>query len=174
MIIAGGVLVGFLVTVAPLRRLKVWEPRLVPVLLLVCKPGVASPVDSSFGFGNAVSSATVVQAGATILTTITMASTSTASATQPSTTVVKPNSPGVQSSSTTTNTSGSSGFIEFFSNVTVRVSSLQTSLSNAMAIAYTYGGYVAYSSYNNFSSIAVLRIPAANYQDCSKPSRVLG
>ena len=58
--------------------------------------------------------------------------------------------------------------------MTVRVSSLQTSLSNAMAIAYTYGGYVAYSSYNNFSSIAVLRIPAANYQSALSQVESLG
>ena len=56
-----------------------------------------------------------------------------------------------------------SGFIEFFSNVTIQVSSAQTALSKATALAYSYGGYLAYSSYSNVSSIAVLRIPAANY-----------
>jgi hypothetical protein len=127
---------------------------------------VSTPFDYSFGVGHGSSGTTVAQGGTTVLTTVTMAATSSASsATQPGTTVVKPNSPGAQGSpsTTTTNVSGSSGFIEFFSNVTVQVSSPQTSLSSAMAIAYTYGGYVAYSSYNNFSSIAVLRIPAANY-----------
>lgn len=80
------------------------------------------------------------------------------------TTVSLPNTSPEQSATTPTNTSASSDFIEFFSNVTLLVSSPQTSLNKAMAIAYAYGGYVAFSSYNNYSSIAVLRVPASDYQ----------
>lgn len=65
------------------------------------------------------------------------------------------NSPPVQNSS--------SGMIEFFSNVTLSVNSSQSALSRATEIAYSYGGYLAYSSYSNISSTAILRIPAANY-----------
>lgn len=127
--------------------------------------GNSNPFDFSLGLGQAKSSTTIVQAGTTITSIATMTAVSS-SATEPQTTVIKPNSAGAQSSTSTatTATAPSNGFIEFFSNVTVSVSSLQSSLSNAMAIAYTYGGYVAYSSYNNFSSVAVLRIPSANYE----------
>jgi hypothetical protein len=60
------------------------------------------------------------------------------------------------------NQSGS-GSIEFFSNVTLNVSSPSNALNKANAIAYAFGGYVAFSSYNNQSATAVLRIPAPNY-----------
>jgi hypothetical protein len=161
-IIVGGVVVGFFNTD---RSAQVnGNPGASASSNAPSSAGMSSPLDSSFGLGQAKSSLTVVQAGTTIMSTMTM--TATSSAYMPATTVIKPNSLGAQTSSSTVTTSApsSSGFIEFFSNVTLRVSSLQSSLSSVMAIAYTYGGYVAYSSYNNFSSIAVLRIPAANYQ----------
>ena len=162
-IIAGGVVVGLFDNNHSAQMNNSLAPTAGASFGAALPSAVSTPFDYSFGVGHASSATTIVNGGATVLTTVTMAATS--SATQPDTTVVKPNSPGVQSSSSTatTNVSGSSGFIEFFSNVTVRVDSPQISLSNAMAIAYTYGGYVAYSSYNNFSSIAILRIPAANY-----------
>ncbi len=66
------------------------------------------------------------------------------------------NSPQIQKSN-------QSGFIEFFSNMTIQVISTQSALSRATAVAYSLGGYLAFSSYSNISSIAVLRVPAANY-----------
>jgi hypothetical protein len=121
----------------------------------------ASNVFGSFGGTSQVpSSTTPLQVG----TTVTMMTTTVAGM-QTNTLVVKPNSQSSQGSTTPqSNSSVSNGNIEFFSNVTLQVSSLQNSLNNAMAAAYTYGGYVAFSSYNNYTSTAVLRIPAANYQ----------
>jgi hypothetical protein len=63
-----------------------------------------------------------------------------------------------------TNGSSNGGSVEFFSNLTLSVSSASGALNKADAIAYAYGGYIAFSSYQNESSLAVLRIPASNYQ----------
>ena len=57
-----------------------------------------------------------------------------------------------------------SGSIEFFSNLTVKVSSPQAALTKAVGIAYSIGGYVAFSSSSNNTATAVLRVPAAEYQ----------
>ena len=176
-IIVGGVVVGFVGNSRASQLYNRPGTYAGPSFGQALPAGVSTPFDSSFGVGHAASATTVVQVGTTVVqNTVVTETTAVSSATQPGTTVVKPNSQGAQGSSsfTTANASGSSGFIEFFSNVTVRVSSLQASLSNAMAIAYTYGGYVAYSSYNNFSSIAVLRIPAANYQTALSKVESLG
>ncbi len=70
--------------------------------------------------------------------------------------------------------SNQSGFIEFFSNVTLQVTSTQSALSKATAVAYTYGGYLAFSSYSNTNSIAVLRIPASNYASALSQIEGLG
>lgn len=78
------------------------------------------------------------------------------------------NSPQVQSSANNT------GFIEFFSNVTVQVQSTQAALAKATAVAFSFGGYVAFSSYSNSSSIAVLRIPAENYASALSQIEELG
>ncbi|HYB04813.1 MAG TPA: DUF4349 domain-containing protein [Nitrososphaerales archaeon] len=66
------------------------------------------------------------------------------------------NSPQLQGSNNTS-------YIEYFSNVTLTVSSTLTGLNKATAVAYTYGGYLAFSSYSNVSAVAVLRIPAQDY-----------
>jgi len=58
--------------------------------------------------------------------------------------------------------------------MTLQVVSSQTALSKATAIAYTYGGYPAFSSYSNVSSIAVLRIPASNYDQALAQIEGLG
>jgi len=115
-----------------------------------------------------ISQSTVVQQGG--VTTVVAEATTTASSSSealPSTTPISSGSSGSSQSSQANALQAQnlnrSGFIEFFSNVTVQVSSAETALSKATALAYTYGGYLAFSSYNNLSSIAVLRIPAANY-----------
>src|SRR5205807_9215340 len=46
-------------------------------------------------------------------------------------------------------------FIEFFSNVTLRVSSPAVALDGASAIAYALGGYVAYSTLMNTTAFVV-------------------
>jgi hypothetical protein len=175
-IIIGGVVVGFFGNSHSARANESLGTSAGSSFGPALQAGVSTPFDYSLGVSHASSATLVAQAGTTIVTSIAMQTATMSSTTQPDTTVIKPNSVAVQGSSSAaaTNSSGSSGFIEFFSNVTVRVSSLQTSLSRAMAIAYTYGGYVAYSSYNNFSSIAVLRIPAANYQSALSQVESLG
>lgn len=133
---------------------------------------VPSSPDYSQGVGNALSSTTIASGMTTVVTTETMTASSGAAG---STTVIHPNPPPEQSGSApSTNSSASSGFIEFFSNVTLQVSSPQASLNEAMAIAYTYGGYVAFSSFNNYSSVAVLRVPASNYQSALTQVEELG
>jgi hypothetical protein len=65
-------------------------------------------------------------------------------------------------------------FIEFFSNVTLRVSSPASALDGASAIAYSLGGYVAYSTLMNTTASAVLRIPFQNYQGALSQVESLG
>jgi hypothetical protein len=138
--------------------------------------GAPNSNDNSYGLGPAVSAVTTVNQGITVASGTAVTATQTQQ--QPSTVVIKPNSQGsLQSSGTsfsTNSTSSTSGFIEFFSNVTLSVSSSEASLNTAISIAYTYGGYVAFSSYSNTSSIAVLRIPAANYQSALSRVEALG
>lgn len=133
----------------------------------------SNPYDYSQGLGNAVSSTTVVSSMTTMIATETMTAGTTSAA--DGTTVVHPNiNPEQGGSTATTNNSASSGFIEFFSNVTLQVSSTQASLNKVLAVAYTYGGYVAFSSFNNYSSVAVIRVPASNYQSALTQIEELG
>ncbi len=55
--------------------------------------------------------------------------------------------------------------VEFFSNVSLRVSSPSSALDRASAAAYSLGGYVAYSTIMNSSAFVVLRVPAQNYRE---------
>jgi len=100
------------------------------------------------------------------ITLSTVVSESSSSQSVPSTISLNPgssSSSSAQNSPQAENSTARNGFIEFFSNVTLEVTSSQSALSKAEAIAYTYGGYPAFSSYSNISSVAVLRIPASNY-----------
>jgi hypothetical protein len=54
------------------------------------------------------------------------------------------------------------------------VSSVQNAESRAEALVYSDGGYVAYSSITNGSSLAVLRVPASSYQDDLSKIEALG
>ena len=67
MIIAGGVLVGFFGNSRSAPSIESLGTSAGSSFAPSLQTGVASPVDSSFGFGNAVSSATVVQGGATVI-----------------------------------------------------------------------------------------------------------
>ena len=115
--------------------------------------------------GNAPFTTVVQEAGTTVSEVTEVASSSSQSL--PSTTPISSSSSSSgqqsQQNAPPAQNLNRSGFIEFFSNVTVQVSSAQTALNKATALAYTYGGYLAFSSYTNVSSIAVLRIPASNY-----------
>lgn len=156
-ILVGGVAVGFLST----NRTQNLNPTFSAAPGIVhFAPSLSSnpgSIDNTYGLGQAVSSTSVITAATTV-----MATTTITSATQDGTNIVNPNP--AKAGITPFQTNSSSSFIEFFSNVTIQVSSVQLSLNKAMAIAYTYGGYVAFSSYNNYSSVAILRVPASAYQ----------
>jgi len=131
--------------------------------------GSAAPQNQPIGNSN-VPSSTVTIMGTTV-SSITYASTSSSSA-EPSTQPIGTNSNanGASSGSTSVQentpqlqSSNNTGYIEYFSNVTLLVPSTLAALNKATAVAYTFGGYLAFSSYSNVSAIAVLRIPAQDY-----------
>ncbi len=135
----------------------------------------------SQGIGNSSNVLVSISGGVTTVAAttsmVTFASSSTES--QPSTVPVNSGSQhstaaGSQNAPAPTQGTNRSGFVEFFSNVTVEVNSAQTALNKATAIAYTFGGYPAFSSYSNESSIAVLRIPAQNYGNALNEIEGLG
>ena len=175
-IVVGGVAVGFFTSSRTLNSNPTYETSQGAAGLNSSFGAVpltsSNPYDYSQGLGNAVSSTTMVSAVTTVMATQTMTAGSTGS---DGTTVIHPSTNPEQGASTAaSNTSAPSGFIEFFSNVTLQVSSTQTSLNKVMAIAYTNGGYVAFSSFNNYSSVAVLRVPASNYQSALTQIEELG
>ena len=105
----------------------------------------------------------------------TLAQTATASTTvQSLTTVVQSNPPPTPPSNLQPNQQNNSGFVEFFSNVTIQVSSPDSALNQASAVAYSFGGYLAFSFLNNYSAIAVLRIPASNYANALREVESIG
>ena len=99
----------------------------------------------------------------------------------PATIVLSPNS-GLVRATTSSNvkatapsqSSSQSGSIEFFSNLTLQVSSPQSALTKAAGIAYSIGGYVAFSSSTNNSATAVLRVPASEYQNALTQVEAIG
>jgi hypothetical protein len=100
----------------------------------------------------------------------------------PTTTVVAPNPGQAVHYTASTNgkptapsqSSSQSGSIEFFSNFTLRVTSPQSALTKAAGIAYSIGGYVAFSSSTNNSANAVLRVPASEYQNALTQVEAIG
>ena len=71
---------------------------------------------------------------------------------------------GNQQSNTQSETSNSNpasaGFLEFFSNVTLQVAAPASTMQKVSVVAYSLGGYVAYSYAENSSALAVVRVPA--------------
>jgi hypothetical protein len=137
---------------------------------------------SSQPIGNSYAPGTTVTQMQTSVSSVTYASSSSSSA-APSTQPISTNSNanGASSGSTPTqeNTpqlqhANNTGYIEYFSNVTLLVPSTQTALNKATAVAYTFGGYLAFSSYSNVSAIAVLRIPAQDYANALAEIEGLG
>ena len=99
----------------------------------------------------------------------------------PSTIVLPPNPASASTLHSTTpraaspsTSPGQSGSIEFFSNLTLRVSSPQSALTRAAGVAYSIGGYVAFSSSTNNSATAVLRVPASEYQNALTQVEAIG
>jgi hypothetical protein len=119
---------------------------------------------------------TVVAAGATVTTTV---SSRTISGPGP-TVVVQPNSPQGQqpqpktgASLSTSNATGGRD-IEFFTNLTLQAPSASSSFAKATALAYSSGGYVAFSTETNATALVVLRIPASSYGDALPQVEALG
>jgi hypothetical protein len=64
--------------------------------------------------------------------------------------------------------------IEFFTNITLRAASAPAAFTQAAAIAYSVGGYVAYSAEDNSTALVELRVPAAGYQQALTQVEALG
>lgn len=74
-----------------------------------------------------------------------------------------------------TQTAGTpSGQIEFFANLTLKVSSPEVALDKIEGIAYANGGYVAYSTMSNASAYAIMRVPTTAYQQTLAAVRSVG
>jgi hypothetical protein len=110
--------------------------------------------------------------------TATAAMSSTAS---PGTILIQPNSQASQAASSRTGaplstTTGANGSrdIEFFTNVTLQATSASSAFEKASLIAYSFGGYIAYSTESNTTALIEMRIPAASYQDALTQVEALG
>ena len=94
-------------------------------------------------------------------TTTTMYSTSTALPATGQYTNVTQGSPG-----------GAGGMIEFSTDLAITARAPEQTASAISAIAFTFGGYVAYQSTYNTSAYVVIRVPAPDYQKAL--SQVMG
>jgi len=70
--------------------------------------------------------------------------------------------------------SGAGGMIEFSTDLAITASAPEQTASAISAIAYTFGGYVAYQSTYSTSAYVVIRVPAADYQKALSQVMVLG
>ena len=144
-------------------------------------PNGIAPLTFPIPGGNAgpanyvVDNGTIAMAQTTVTAMMTMSST-----TGPSTNVVIPNTneqsaaPGSSSGGNSTPNKVGSGFVEFFANITLQVASPSSSLKSVTTLAYSLGGYVAYSFAENTSALAVIRVPATNYQTAFNDAEALG
>jgi len=67
-----------------------------------------------------------------------------------------------------------SGQVEFFANLTLRVSTPGIALGRIEGIAYENGGYIAYSTMTNTSAYAIMRVPTTAYQQVLAAVRSIG
>ena len=148
------------------------------VTTVVGAAGVASPFSGfgfpTFGTGGATTSRVVTN---TVTMTATAAMSSTVS---PGTIVIQPNTQPSQGASSRTGaplstlvTNGSRD-IEFFTNVTLEAPSASSAFTKASVIAYSVGGYVAFSTESNTTALIEMRVPAASYQDALTQVEALG
>jgi len=116
-----------------------------------------------------------IAAGGTTVST--MATSTQAALSTGGTTVINGNGPshgsGAPLSSTSTGANASRD-IEFFSNVTLQADSVSTVYAQAVAIAYSSGGYVADSTESNTTALVVMRVPAAGFQGALTEVQGLG
>jgi PKD repeat protein len=114
--------------------------------------------------------------------TVTAIMSSTASGpASPETILIQPNSQQAHGAPQKTGVSlstaaGANGSrdIEFFTNITLQATSATSAFAKATAIAYSVGGYIAFSTETNSTALIEMRIPAANYQDALAQVESLG
>ena len=148
----------------------------------------SQPVDGEeYGIGIPASNGSaenqIIEVGTTVATaTATAVSTETMFMTSASSSSVNlgqnPQTGGTKQSNTQSgannSNSASAGFLEFFSNVTLQVAAPASTMQKVSAVAYSLGGYVAYSYAENSSALAVIRVPAVNYQSALAQIEGLG
>jgi len=118
---------------------------------------------STTSYGNqGISQVIGVQTTATVTSTM---STTTASPLQGS---------GMGSNVTQGTPSSGGGMIEFSTDLAITASAPEQAASAVSAIAYTFGGYVAYQSTYSTSAYVVIRVPAADYQTALAQVMALG
>lgn len=86
----------------------------------------------------------------------------------PSTQILQSSPPGgvgtqTQPPSLSFSTGRGSGYVEFFSNITVSVNSTIVSMNRVSNLVASLGGYIAYSSYSGSSAVIVARVPYSQY-----------
>jgi len=111
--------------------------------------------------------------------TVTMSSTTSMATTSfAPTTTIAPSSGTPASGQYTNVTQGSpssaGGMIEFSTDLSITASAPEQTASAVSAIAYTFGGYVAYQSTYSTSAYVVIRVPAADYQKALSQVMALG
>ncbi len=186
-VVFGGVLVGLSGPSVSARQ-SAFVPS--PVSQPIASTSAAQGAGAFFGFGGSQSSgspgvpygagavATTVVAGATTAVTSTVTMTAPA---PPSTRLIQPNQqesqPVSQSSgapvSTVTSTNASRD-IEFFTNLTLQAQSAASAFADAVSIAYSVGGYIAFSTETNSTALVEMRIPAAGYEGALAQVESLG
>jgi hypothetical protein len=111
------------------------------------------------------SSSTEVSSQYSIVTSMTTEAAGTTTASPPTTLQTgQSSSPASASQFPTTMASVNGSLVEVFTNVTLRSQSPSSIATKLAAIAYSVGGYVAYSSTTNSSAFVVIRVPAGLYQ----------
>lgn len=93
-----------------------------------------------------------------------------------STTTTSPGYPagGESANVTLGSSSGSGGMIEFSTDLAITATAPEQTASAVSAIAYSFGGYVAYQSTYTSSAYVVIRVPSADYQKALSQVLALG
>jgi len=108
----------------------------------------------------------------TATSTFTMSTTSMATTTSSSPSGAP--AQGQYSNVTQGSPSGAGGMIEFSTDLAITASAPEQTASAVSAIAYTFGGYVAYQSTYSSSAYIVIRVPATDYQKALTQVMALG
>jgi hypothetical protein len=178
-IVAGGIAVTFLGTLPSQGSAGAAAGADYGTILLPGKTAGLNALQGSID-GAGLNAAAVSTSTATMTQTMTVTSAATSyGSPRPSSslsTVILQNNPSSAGSHRAapqqTSTTGNS--IEFFSNVTLRVPVPSLVLDKVSGVAYSLGGYVAYSFFTNSTALVVVRVPAQNYQHALSEIETLG